>query len=111
MPDLKIGTELPETRQHRAAIQASANGTENLVYPSVQAYFPLGCVACKVICEAVYEKMNGKRTGRDPGVFWMEPETYARVRSESLKSMSRLLLASLEPENKEKLSSPIQSTI
>jgi hypothetical protein len=102
MLDLAVGTELSEAERLHAAIQSEGGGDE-LAYPSVQAYFPLGCVACQMMCEAVYKKINGVRVDEQPAVLWMEPETYPRVREEAFKNLTRLLLASIEPDKKDRL--------
>lgn len=103
LPDLEKGVELYDRGQHLSDIQAVSETGENLTYPSTQAYFPLGCVACKKICEVVYEKINGRRTETPPAVFWLEPDTYSRVRENALKNIARTLLASTDTDKKDKV--------
>ena len=95
--DLAAGTKLSEAERLHAAIQATG-GAEEFAYPSVQSYFPLGCVVCRMMCEAVYKKIDGIRVDEEPAVLWMDPETYPRVREHALKNLTRLLLASIAPK-------------
>ena len=96
----KQNPELPQYRHNQS--NAGEDGGDEFIYYSIQAQLPLGCVACRQICEIVPELRNGLSTEK-ARLITMPPELYLAQRALILKKITDELQRSIEEKKADRL--------